>query len=46
MCAAEDLIRGKSPQSPTDDVQGDDIAAQIMSQLNEEDELTNTRINE
>lgn len=31
MCAAEDLIGGTYPLSPSNDVQGDDIAAQIMS---------------
>lgn len=47
MCAAEDLIRGSYPLSPTNEVQGDDIAAQIMSQLNEEENnITNTTINE
>ena len=44
----EDLRKGKLPSTPTDLDKGEDIAAQIMKQINEEEDgpSVNTRINE
>jgi hypothetical protein len=47
MCQLEDVRNAKRSDSPTDISKGEDIAAQIMKQINEEEDgPVNTRINE
>jgi len=47
MCQVEDLRNAKRANSPTDIYKGEDIAAQIMKEINEEEnDLKNTQIND